>query len=165
MAAGINTVAISGNLTKDPELRHLPSGTSICNMRVAVNAREKIDGDWQDRANYFNVTVWGAHGENCAKYLERGRGVMVSGRLRWREWEAQDGSKRQDVEIVADQVVFMPGKDKDGDRDGSSRSESSGGGGSYGVPSSQPAAPAPSPADQDDDIPFTFLDTFDPMML
>jgi single-strand DNA-binding protein len=155
MAAGINTVAISGNLTKDPELRHLPSGTSICNMRVAVNAREKIDGEWQDRANYFNVTVWGAHGENCAKYLEKGRGVMVSGRLRWREWEANDGSKRQDVEIVADQVVFMPSKDGN-ERSGGSRQESSsgrGGDGSYGVPSSQPAAPAPAAAD-DDDIPF-----------
>lgn len=154
MAAGINTVAVSGNLTKDPELRHLPSGTSICMMRVAVNAREKIDGEWQDRANYFNVTVWGAHGENCAKYLERGRGIMVSGRLRWREWEANDGSKRQDVEIVADQVVFMPSKDGN-ERSGGSRQESSGGrgGGDYGVPSSQPAASAPAD-DPDSDIPF-----------
>lgn len=156
MAAGINTVAVSGNLTKDPELRHLPSGTSICMMRVAVNAREKIDGEWQDRANYFNVTVWGAHGENCAKYLERGRGIMVSGRLRWREWEANDGSKRQDVEIVADQVVFMPSKDGN-ERSGGSRESSSGrggGDGSYGVPSSQPAAPTTAPIQDDDDIPF-----------
>lgn len=154
MAAGINVVAVSGNLTKDPELRMLPSGTSICNMRLAVNAREKIDGDWQDRANYFNVTVWGVHGENCAKYLSKGSGVMVSGRLRWREWDANDGTKRQDVEIVADQVVFMPGKD--GDRSGGSRQESSsgrgGGDGSYGVPTGAPA-PAPAAAD-DDDIPF-----------
>lgn len=157
MAAGINVVAVSGNLTRDPELRNLPSGSSICNMRLAVNAREKIDGEWQDRANYLNVTVWGAHGENCAKYLSKGSGIMVQGRLRWREWETDSGGKRQDVEIVADQVVFMPRGD--GQQSGGGRQESSsGGGGSYGVPSNQPAAPTPA---DDSDIPFKFIDTFD----
>jgi single-strand DNA-binding protein len=156
MAAGINVVAVSGNLTKDPELRSLPTGTSICNMRLAVNAREKSNGEWQDRANYFNVTVWGAHGENCAKYLQRGSGVMVQGRLRWREWEGNDGSKRQDVEIVADQVVFMPRGDggQGGGGGQGQQSMGGGGGGSYGVPSSAPAAPTSAPIQDDDDIPF-----------
>lgn len=152
MAAGINSVCVSGNLTKDPELRNLPTGTSICNMRLAVNAREKSNGEWQDRANYFNVTVWGAHGENCAKYLQRGSGIMVQGRLRWREWDANDGSKRQDVEIVAENVVFMPRSDGGQGGGGQGQQSMPSGGGGYGVPSSTP--PPSAPIQDDDDIPF-----------
>jgi single-strand DNA-binding protein len=114
VATNLNTVAITGNLTRDPELRSTAGGTSVCGLRVAVNAREKIEGEWTERANYLDVTVWGAQGENCEKYLEKGRGVAVQGRLRWREWEAQDGSKRQNVEIVADQVQFLGGGGRGG---------------------------------------------------
>jgi single-strand DNA-binding protein len=108
-ASNINRVTITGNLTRDPELRSLPSGTQVCNMRVAVNSRRKDNetGEWVDEPNYFDVTVWGAQGENCANYLSKGRPVAVDGRLRWREWEAQDGSKRQSVEIVANTVQFL----------------------------------------------------------
>jgi single-strand DNA-binding protein len=108
-ATNINTVVITGNLTRDPELRSLPSGTSVCKMRVAVNSRRKdsSSGEWVDKPNYFDVTVWGAQGENCANYLSKGRPVAVSGRLEWREWEAQDGGKRQAVEIIADSVQFL----------------------------------------------------------
>ena len=85
---------ITGNLTRDPELRSLPSGTSVCKLRVAVNSRRKdaASGEWVDKPNYFDVTVWGAQGENCATYLSKGRPVAVDGRLEWREWEAQDGT-------------------------------------------------------------------------
>jgi single-strand DNA-binding protein len=109
-SSNINTVVITGNLTRDPELRSLPSGTSVCNLRVAVNSRRKDreTGEWVDEPNYFDVTVWGAQGENCANYLSKGRPVAVDGRLRWREWEAQDGSgKRQAVDITANTVQFL----------------------------------------------------------
>ena len=107
-ATNINRVTITGNLTKDPELRHLDSGTAVCKMRVAVNSRRKdSSGEWVDKPNYFDVTVWGAQGENCANYLSKGRPVAVQGRLEWREWESQDGGKRQAVEIIADSVQFL----------------------------------------------------------
>ena len=110
--ANINRVVISGNLTKDPELRQLPSGNSVCKLRMAVNTRvkDRDSGQWTDRPNYFDVTVWGNQGENCAQYLSKGRPVGIDGRLEWREWEAQDGSKRQAVEIIADSVQFLGGR-------------------------------------------------------
>jgi single-strand DNA-binding protein len=154
-ASNINVVAITGNLTKDPELRSTPSGTSVCKLRVAVNSRRKDgqSGEWIDKPNYFDVTVWGAQGENCANYLSKGRPVAVEGRLDWREWEAQDGSKRQAVEIIANSVQFL-----------GSRSDNAGGGGGNGTfkPSSDvPAdtsdfegATVSSGGGTDDDIPF-----------
>ena len=115
-ATNINRVTITGNLTKDPELRSTPGGTSVCKLRVAVNSRRKDQsGEWVDKPNYFDVTVWGAQGENCATYLSKGRPVAVDGRLDWREWEASDGSgKRQAVEIVADSVQFLGSRDGSG---------------------------------------------------
>jgi len=109
-ATNVNVVVITGNLTKDPELRTTPNGTPVCKLRVAVNSRRKdsASGEWVDKPNYFDVTVWGAQGENCATYLQKGRPVAVDGRLEWREWEAQDGSgKRQAVEIIANSVQFL----------------------------------------------------------
>ena len=115
-ASNINRVTITGNLTRDPELRSLPSGTSVCSLRVAVNSRRKDQsGEWVDKPNYFDVTVWGAQGENCASYLFKGRPVAVDGRLDWREWEAKDGSKRQSVEIIADTVQFLGSRDGGGE--------------------------------------------------
>ncbi len=111
----INRVVITGNLTRDPELRELPSGTSVCDLRVACNTRRKTsDGEWIDKPNFFNVTVFGAQGENAARFLTRGRPVAIDGRLEWREWESQDGGKRQAVDIIADSVQFL------GDRGGAS---------------------------------------------
>jgi single-strand DNA-binding protein len=109
----INRVVLTGNLTRDPELRSLPSGASVCNLRVACNTRRKVEDEWVDRPNYFDVKVWGAQGESVARHLRKGRGVAIDGRLEWREWDAQDGaSKRQAVDIVADTVQFLPeGKD------------------------------------------------------
>ena len=114
-ATNINRVIVTGNLTRDPELRSTPNGTSVCKLRVAVNSRRKeASGEWIDKPNYFDVTVWGAHGENCANYLAKGRPVAVDGRLDWREWEAQDGSKRQGIEIIADSVQFLGSRDSGG---------------------------------------------------
>ena len=111
-ATNINRVVVSGNLTRDPELRSTPGGTSVCSLRIAVNSRRKDEsGQWVDKPNYFDVTVFGAQGENCAQYLAKGRPVAVDGRLNWREWEAKDGSKRQSVDIIADSVQFLGSRD------------------------------------------------------
>jgi single-strand DNA-binding protein len=144
--ANINRVVLVGNLTKDPELRHTPSGTPVCKLRIAVNTRQKdgATGEWTDKPNYFDVTVWGNQGESCAQYLAKGRAVGIDGRLDWREWEAQDGSKRQAVEIIADSVQFL-----------GSRGE--GGGEPQFVPAGATAdqsSTLDSGAGGDDDIPF-----------
>ena len=113
-ATNINRVVLTGNLTTEPELRSLPSGTSVCKLRVACNTRRKgPGGDWQDKPNYFDVTVWGAQGENCARYLSKGRPVAIDGRLEWREWETEHG-KRQAIDIVADSVQFLGGREDGG---------------------------------------------------
>jgi single-strand DNA-binding protein len=119
-ATNLNRVVITGNLTRDPELRSLPSGTSVCSLRVACNTRRKDNstGEWVDKPNYFDVTVWGAQGENCARYLSKGRPVAIDGRLEWREWENQEGQKRQAVEIIADSVQFLGGRDDAGGGNG-----------------------------------------------
>jgi single-strand DNA-binding protein len=107
-ATNINRVVMTGNLTRDPELRNLPSGTSVCSLRIACNTRRKDEsGQWVDKPNYFDVTVWGAQGENCAQYLAKGRPVAVDGRLEWREWQDKDGNKRQSTDIIADSVQFL----------------------------------------------------------
>ena len=130
-ASNMNVVVVTGNLTRDPELRSTPGGTSVCKLRVAVNSRRKDQsGNWVDKPNYFDVTVWGAQGENCANYLAKGRPVAIEGRLDWREWEDQQGNKRQTVEIIANSVQFL------GSRDGSG---CNGNGGSFNPPSDVPA--------------------------
>jgi single-strand DNA-binding protein len=144
-ATNVNVAVITGNLTRDPELRNTQSGMAVCELRVAVNSRRKDEsGNWVDKPNYFDVTVWGNQGESCAQYLSKGRPVGVDGRLDWREWEAQDGSKRQAVEIIADTVQFLGSR---GDGEGQSQ---------Y-IPSSDVAADksdfVPAGA-TDDDIPF-----------
>jgi single-strand DNA-binding protein len=105
----INRVSLTGNLTRDPELRALPSGSSVCSLRVACNTRRRNSAtdEWEDRAHFFDVTVWGAQGENCAQFLTKGRPVAIDGRLEWREWETDDGHRRQAVGIVAEVVQFL----------------------------------------------------------
>ena len=143
MARNINRVIVVGILTRDPELRHTPSGMAVCSLRIAVNTTRKDEtGQWVDKPNYFDVTVWGQQGENCAQYLSKGRPVAIDGRLEWREWE-QDGNKRQAVEIVADNVQFLGGRQ---DAEGGSPAYVPAGAASSGE--DFPTSPA------DDDIPF-----------
>jgi single-strand DNA-binding protein len=106
----INRVVLVGRLTRDPELRALPSGTSVCGLRIACNSshRDPDSGERSERPNYFDVSVYAGQGENVANYMRRGRLVAVDGRLAWREWE-QDEQKRQAVSIVADAVQFLDG--------------------------------------------------------
>jgi single-strand DNA-binding protein len=126
MAGGnINRVIITGNLTRDPELKALPSGSSVCALRIACNGRRKNNdtGQWEDQPNYFDVSVFGAQGENCSRYLAKGRGVAIDGRLRWREWVDQNTQqKRQAVDIIAESVQFLGGRDDAGTGNGFSSS-------------------------------------------
>lgn len=159
-ASNVNVVVITGNLTKDPELRSTGGGTSVCELRVAVNSRRKDgqSGQWVDKPNYFDVVVWGAQGENCANYLSKGRPIAVEGRLDWREWEAKEGGKRQAVQIVANSVQFL------GSRDGSGgQAPANGGGGGFNSPSSdvpvdnsdfESAGASGGGGGSEDDIPF-----------
>ena len=150
-ATNINRVVLTGNLTRDPELRSTPSGTSVCSLRIACNTRRKdSSGEWVDKPNYFDVTVWGAQGENCSTYLSKGRPVAVEGRLEWREWEANDGTgKRQAVEIIANSVQFL-----------GSRGDDQGGGNGIAPRSDVPAdtsdfeSSEPAAVGSGDDIPF-----------
>jgi single-strand DNA-binding protein len=146
MAASINRVVLVGNLTRDPELRHTPSGMAVCSLRIAVNTRRKdqASGQWVEKPNYFDITVWGQQGENCAQYLTKGRPVGVDGRLEWREWDAQDGTKRQAVEVIADSVQFLGGR---GDGDGTSAPQ-------YVPAGATAQADDFTPSAADDDIPF-----------
>ena len=142
--ANINRVVLVGNLTKDPELRHTPGGTPVCALRVAVNSRRRDEsGNWVDKPNYFDVSVFGNQAESAAQYLAKGRPVGVDGRLDWREWEATDGSgKRQAVQLLAESVQFLGG-----------RGDGEGGGGNQFVPAGASES-ADFPAATDDDIPF-----------
>lgn len=157
----INRVLITGNLTSDPDLRATPSGTSVCKLRVAVNTRKKdsATGEWGEKPNFFDVTVWGAQGDNCARYLAKGRAVAVDGRLEWREWTTPEGAKRQAIDIVADSVQFLGGnRDGGGGGQGSGYGSDAPAGGAYAGADGKPAASsydsAPKPAGPDDDIPF-----------
>ena len=154
-ATNINRVIITGNLTRDPELRSLQSGMSVCSLRVACNTRRKDNqtGEWVDKPNYFDVTIWGRQGENAAQYLSKGRPVAIDGRLEWREYQDKDGNKRQAVDIIADNVQFLS----------SPEGFNGGNGGSNGftaqsdIPvSTDDFAPAPVGGGNapDDDIPF-----------
>ncbi|MCX8032123.1 MAG: single-stranded DNA-binding protein [Thermoleophilia bacterium] len=116
MARGIARVTLVGNLTRDPELRQTPSGTPVCQLAVAVNSSYKdATGQWVEKPNYFDVIVWGTQGENCARYLSKGRQVAIDGRLDQRTWEGQDGVRRSKVEIIADTVMFIgaPGEPRE----------------------------------------------------
>ena len=144
MAANINRVVLVGNLTRDPELRHTPGGTPVCHLGIAVNGRRRDEsGQWVDKPNFFRISVFGNQAESCAQYLSKGRPVAIDGRLDWRQWEAQDGSKREAVEIVAESVQFL-----------GSRGDGDGGGGNQFVPAGAAAESADFPAAADDDIPF-----------
>jgi single-strand DNA-binding protein len=109
----INRVVLVGRLTRDPELRELTSGQSVCELRLACNAsRREPDGGYRERPNYFDVSAFGVQAENVARYLHKGSAIAVDGRLEWREWEtAETGEgnsrKRQAVRVLADSVQFL----------------------------------------------------------
>ena len=144
----INKVMISGNLTRDPELRTTPSGTSVLAFGVAVNDRRKnaSTGEWEDYPNYIDCTVFGARAESLSRILVKGMKVAIDGRLHYSSWAAQDGSKRSKIDVTVDQIDFMSSRGGDGGSSGSNA-------GSYSQREVE-IPPAPEITVYDEDIPF-----------
>jgi len=152
MPADLNRVTLVGRLTRDPELRRLPSGDPICSIRLAVSSRARDEtGNWGDRSNYFDVTVFGRQAETASTYLAKGRRIGVDGRLSWREWQAQDGSKRQSVEVIANDLFFLDSRGEGGGGGGGERTADAG---EPAVPVGAGAGNGGAPAAGDPDIPF-----------
>jgi single-strand DNA-binding protein len=144
MAGDINRVTLVGRLTRDPELRHLPSGSAVLQLGVAVNGRRKDEtGNWVDKPNFIDVKVFGNQAEMLSQHLAKGRRIGVDGRLDWSSWEAQDGTKRSKVEVVAESVQFLD-----------SRTDAGEGGERQYVPAGAANDTADFTAGADDDIPF-----------
>lgn len=150
----INRAIISGNLTRDPELRRTQSGMAIMSFGVAVNDRRRNSqtGEWEDYANFIDCTMFGNRAESLANILTKGMKVAIEGKLRWSQWE-RDGQKRSKIEVVVDELEFMSSRNGGGQGGQGGYQQSSGSQGGY-----QAAAPAPAidPASAvyDDDIPF-----------
>ncbi len=151
--ANLNKVMLIGNLTRDPELRHTPKGSAVTDLGMAVN-RKIADGNggWKDETTFVDVTVWGTTAENAHKYLSKGRGVFIEGRLQMDSWDDKTtGQKRTKLKVVADNLQFLP----DGKGGGGSRySQNDNSGGSS---NDSRSGGSPAPADdfaEEDDIPF-----------
>ncbi len=160
--ASINRVVIVGNLTRDPEIRPLPSGSNVVELGVAVNHRYKNrqTDQWVEEPNYFNVVVFGAQGDACAQYLSKGRPVAVDGRLRWSSWEDKNGGgKRSKIDIVADTVQFLGSRGDDAGQANQTQQANQGFAPSSDVPADtsdfgEPAGVGSGGGGSDDDIPF-----------
>ena len=150
--ASLNKVMLLGNLTRDPELRHTPKGSAVTDLGLALNRRvQDGNGGWKEEVTFVDVTVWGNSAENAHKYLSKGRGVFVEGRLQMDTWDDMEtGKKRSKLKVVADNLQFLPdGKGGGGGSRPASSNESSGGAGSQGG-SAGPAGDF----EEEDDIPF-----------
>jgi len=159
----INRVIISGNLTRDPELRNTQSGMAVLSFGVAVNDRRKnpTTGEWEDYPNFVDCTMFGARANSLSQYLSKGTKVSIEGKLRWSQWES-DGQKRSKLEVIVDEIEFMSSRNSNGG--GSSYGGDTYGNQGYSAPApaySAPAAAAPaapvidaSSSVYDDDIPF-----------
>jgi single-strand DNA-binding protein len=123
----INRVVLTGNLTRDPDLRATPGGVSVCKLGIAVNTRRKNShtGEWEEKPNYFRVTVFGRQADACAQYLGKGRPVAIDGRLEWSTWES-DGQKRESIDIIADSVQFLASRDEPNGGGGARRGRAQG---------------------------------------
>ena len=135
---GFSKVILLGNLTKDPEVRYTPSGTSVAGFSVAVNRRFRQGEEVRDEVSYVDVVVFGKQADHCGQYLNKGDAVLIDGRLQQRRWESEDGQKRNKLEVVAQSVQFMPkrqgagpgastGGPSSGRQEGPDRAESIGG--------------------------------------
>jgi single-strand DNA-binding protein len=144
--ASYNRVTLVGNLTRDPELRYIPSGTAVSDVGLAVNDRVKRDGQWTDETTFVDITLWGRTAEIANEYLSKGSSVLIEGRLKLDTWET-DGQKRSKLKVVGERMVMLGGKGGGG----------AGGGGGGSSHQSQPRQQASEPVSAsppDDDIPF-----------
>ncbi|MBF0253944.1 MAG: single-stranded DNA-binding protein [Candidatus Omnitrophica bacterium] len=106
--ASLNRVLLIGNLTRDPELRYIPSGSAVATFTLAVNRNYKLpSGERKEEVSFIRSVVWGRMAETCCEYLKKGSSVFVEGRLQSRSWEAQDGQKRSTTEVIASTVQFL----------------------------------------------------------
>ena len=158
---GINRVVISGNLTRDPEVRHTTGGTAMLSLGLAVNDRRKNpqSGEWEDYPNFVDCTMFGTRAEAVSRYLQKGSKVAIEGKLRYSSWE-RDGQRRSKLEVIVDEIEFMSRGQQGQGGFGQEGASSYGGGysGGYSAPAAQPA-PAPVQAPPavdvyDEDIPF-----------
>ena len=117
--ASINRVVLIGRLTRDPELRELPSGQHVCNLRIACNGLKRDEGEYRERPHYFDVGAFAGLAENVARYMRKGSLVAVDGRLEWHEWETAEHQKRQSVSVVADTIQFLDRRGGERGEDGS----------------------------------------------
>lgn len=131
----LNSVNMMGNLTRDPELKYTNSGKSVCNLSIANNRIYTSNGEKVTEVSYFDIEVWGAVAENCAKYLSKGRGIIVEGRLKQDRWE-KDGKTQSRVRIAANNIHFLPNRRDDS----SGQQQASGSNGSQGTQTSEAVA-------------------------
>ena len=141
----LNKVLLIGNLTRDPQLRYLPSGTAVAEFGIAINRRYKgQDGQQKEEVCFVDITTMGRQAETCSQYLSKGRPALIEGRLQFDQWEAQDGQKRSKLKVFAERVQFL------GSRSEAPKGPAAGAPGGGG-------APEPEPADEnmtDNDVPF-----------
>lgn len=143
--ASVNRVIIAGNLTRDPEVRYLPSGTGVAELGIAINDNYRNkDGELVERTCFVDVTVWGKQAETCSQYLSKGAPALIEGKLQFDQWENQQGEKRSKLKVRADRVQFLgqPRKGEFGDAGGSAKR------------SAPPPVDAGPPPVDDDDLPF-----------
>lgn len=144
MARSLNQVTLMGNLTRDPELRQTPTGQNVTSFSLALNRSYKdSNGEWQEATDYIDIVCWGPLAERVSQYLSRGRRCLVQGRLQSRSWE-QDGQKRSKVEVLANDVTFLDGRNDGGDRTAESGPEP--------APNDTPQNKPPKPSKQKDDV-------------
>jgi len=156
--AGLNRVTIIGNLGKDPEVRYTQSGTAVCNLRIGATERRKEGDTWQDHTEWFTIICFGKTAENAGRFLKKGRQVFVEGRLQTRQWQDKENQTRYTTEVVANQLIFLGGKEGGAESSGGAM----GGGFTGGAGSGSSAFAAsgsasefdPSSFAQEEDIPF-----------
>ena len=146
----INKVVITGNLTRDPELRETRDGLQILSFGVAVNDRRKNQqtGQWEDYANFVNCTMFGNRAASVARFLSKGAKVAIEGKLRWSQWQAKDGSTRSKLTVAVDEIEFLQRKE-DGQRGMSGETAAA-----YQAMGVAPSQVVPASPLYDDDIPF-----------
>ena len=108
--ASVNKTFLLGNLTRDVELRHTPSGTAVADIGMAVNDRERVDGEWQDVATFVDVTLWGRNAEVADEFLSKGSPVHIEGRLKLDTWEDKEGNRRSKIKVIAERLTLVGGR-------------------------------------------------------
>lgn len=151
--ANYNRVILAGNMTRDPELRYLPSNTAVCEFGLAINRRFRDrDGNQKDETCFVDISAFGRQAETINQYMSKGRPILIEGRLRFDSWTGQDGQKRSKLSVIAETFQFLGGRGDAGDSGGRSGGRADRGGGSTEGPADGPSDQGYTPPD--DDLPF-----------